>query len=338
MKNNKKMVLGLIGVGYWGPNLLRTLNNNPSIKLKLIIEISNERQLYIKSTYPNITVSGQLSDLLQDSEIEGVVIATPVHTHFKLAKQCLQAQKHILVEKPLTASYEEGLELKKLSKKYNCLVMVGHTFLFNNAVRFIKNYLDSGECGKIRYIYSQRLNLGRIRSDVDALWNFAPHDISIIQYWMNEAAPTNVIRKGMSFIQNQIEDVSFLSLDYPDNRFANIHVSWLSPVKVREMIIVGEKKMIVYNEIAEKKVTIYDKNIDINANLGEYMDYDQKANTSFIYRSGNIVHPEFKWVEPLQQEIQHFIDCIQTKQPCLTGIDHALEVVRILDLASKKNA
>ncbi len=337
MTRDYPLCVGLVGVGYWGPNLLRTLMNNPEVRLKTVVDVSTERREYVISLHPNIQVVDKLDILLSDPEIEAVVIATPVHTHFKLAKCCLEAGKHILVEKPLTSTMNEGLELKKISENHQKLIMVGHTFLYNNAVRYVKDYIDSGECGDIRYIHSQRLNLGRIRNDVDALWNFAPHDLSIIQYWMNNILPIEIHRNGMAFIQKDIEDISFLSLTYPDNKFANIHVSWLNPLKVREIIVVGSKKMIVYDDVAKYKVKIYDKNIDIRANLGEYMDFDQKDDNFFIHRSGSIETPDIVWEEPLKQEIQHFVDCIKRKVCCLTGIDHALQIVGILSQASIKN-
>ena len=188
--------------------------------------------------------------------------------------------------------------------------------------------------GNIRYIYSQRVNLGRIRDDVDALWNLAPHDVSIIQYWLNEPSPVSITRNGVSYVQNGIDDVVFLSIKYPGDVMANIHVSWLDPHKIRKMTIVGSKKMVVYDDIAENKITIYDKGIDRMAVLGKNMDFDDPSSFSFNHRSGDVVMPNFAWQEPLKTEIAHFLDCIESGTMCLTGADHAMKVVEILEKGS----
>jgi predicted dehydrogenase len=213
--------------------------------------------------------------------------------------------------------------------------MAGHTFLYNPAVRAVKEIIDSGKLGDIRYIYSQRVNLGRIRSDVDAFWNLAPHDISIVQYWLDETTPVSVKRTGMAYVQDNMEDVSFLNIEYPNNIMVNIHVSWLDPRKVRRMTVVGSEKMVVYDDLADNKVTIYDKGIDRMAVLGENMDFDYPKPLKFNHRSGDATVPEIDWEEPLKDEIQHFVDCILKKTPCLTGFEHAKKVVSILEAGNK---
>ncbi len=192
--------------------------------------------------------------------------------------------------------------------------MAGHTFVYNAAVRHVKKLIDGRELGDIRYIYSQRLNLGRIRADIDALWNFAPHDISIIQYWLGGLEPVAVSRQGMDFMQKGIDDVVFLNLEYPSKVIANIHVSWLDPQKVRKMIVVGSKKMVVYDDIAESKIAIYDKGIDRKAILGENMDFDNPRPLQFNYRSGDILLPQIQFKEPLRVEVEHFRDCVLGNQ------------------------
>jgi predicted dehydrogenase len=209
--------------------------------------------------------------------------------------------------------------------------MAGHTFIFNAAVRYVKKLMDSGELGEIRYIYSQRLNLGRIRSDIDALWNFAPHDISIIQYWLGDPEPVSVWRQGMDYMQEHVDDVVFLSLVYPGKIMANIHVSWLDPQKVRKMIVVGSRKMVVYDDVADDKIAIYDKGIDRRAVLGENMDFDNPRRLAFDYRSGDILLPQIKFSEPLRAEAEHFLDCIRHQRVPLTGTEHARKVVSILE-------
>jgi predicted dehydrogenase len=327
---NNKINIAQIGVGYWGPNLLRNLVANKSCEVKKVVDLSKERRHFVRDLYPSVRVSYRVEDIINDADIEAVVIATPVATHIDLAMKCLEAGKHILVEKPMATNVKEIRQIGKLAEEKRLVAMVGHTFLFNAAVRYVKTLIESGELGDIRYIYSQRVNLGRIRNDVDALWNLAPHDISIIQYWLNEPEPIHVTRNGMDYVQNGIDDVVFMNIEYPGNIIANIHVSWLDPHKIRKMTIVGSEKMVVYDDLAENKITIYDKGIDRMAVLGEGMDFDDPRSFSFNHRSGDVTIPKIKWVEPLKEEIEHFVDCIRTEIDCLTGVDHAEKVVQIL--------
>ena len=319
-----------IGCGYWGPNLLRNLVANTGCNVKLVVDPSRERQNYIKSLYPAIKVTSNAQEVFEDPEVDAVVVATPVKSHFELAVQMLENGKHVLVEKPMATSVEEVEQIGELADKKSLVAMVGHTFLYNTAVRYVKQLIDSGEMGDIRYIYSQRINLGRIRSDVDALWNLAPHDVSIIQYWLGDPEPVSISRMGMDYIQNGVEDVVFLNVVYPHNIMANIHVSWLDPHKVRQMTVVGSKKMVVYDDIAENKIAIFDKGIDRMAVLGENMDFDKPNDFQFNHRSGDVVLPKIGWQEPLKMEIAHFIDCIQNGTECITGVEHAKKVVGIL--------
>jgi predicted dehydrogenase len=238
------------------------------------------------------------------------------------------------VEKPLATKASEVDELARCAAKRNLVVMTGHTFIYNSAVRYVKKLIDAGELGDIRYIYSQRLNLGRIRSDIDALWNFAPHDVSIIQYWLGDPEPISVSRQGMAYMQDGIEDVVFLSLAYPGKIMANIHVSWLDPQKVRKMIVVGSRKMVVYDDVADDKIAVYDKGIDRKAILGQNMDFDNPPALQFSYRSGDILLPQVKFVEPLRVEAEHFLDCIRNSRTPLTGLKHARTVVSILERAT----
>lgn len=323
-----------IGVGYWGPNLLRNLMSNQRCHVTAAVDQSQERLDYVHRLYPAIRVSDNAEDILQDPHIEAVVIATPVATHYDLAVKVLNAGKHVLVEKPMARSVSEVEEIGRISEEKGRVAMVGHTFLFNGAVRYVKRLIDSGELGDIRYVYSQRLNLGRIRSDVDALWNFAPHDISIIQYWLDDPTPLSVTKRGIDIIQSGIEDVVFLNIIYPHKIMANIHVSWLDPNKVRSMTVVGSRKMVVYDDIAENKIAIYDKGIDRKASLGEHMDYDNQPFPIFNYRSGDILLPRVDFQEPLSVEIDHFLDCIENGTKCIAGVEHAKKVVAILASAT----
>lgn len=323
--------LAQLGVGYWGPNLLRNIVNNPDCLVKTVVDLSSERRDFVRNAYPFISVSDSVDSVINDPEIDAVVVSTPVSTHFRLAIDCLNAGKHILVEKPIAQTASEVRLIGDLADAKGLVAMVGHTFLYNSAVRYVKHLIDSGELGDIRYIYSQRLNLGRIRSDVDALWNLAPHDVSIMQYWMEEQEPIEVRRSGMAYVQKDIDDVVFLNIKYPNDTIAHVHVSWLDPHKIRKITVVGSKKMVVYDDMAEYKICIYDKGIDRIAKLGEEMDFDDPGSFSLQYRSGGLTVPAIAWQEPLKTEIAHFIDCIKNGTKCVSGTDHAEKVVRILE-------
>ena len=330
--NKEKINIAQIGVGYWGPNLLRNLVANKECEVKLVVDISKDRRNYVNGLYPTIITTDQIDDIFNDTEIDAVVVATPVATHNDLTMKALKSGKHVLVEKPMATTVAEVQQIGKLAEEKGLIAMVGHTFLFNAAVDYVKKLIDSGKLGDIRYIYSQRVNLGRIRNDVDALWNLAPHDISIIQYWLNELIPVRVTKNGMDYVQKGIDDVVFMNIEYPNNIMANIHVSWLDPHKIRRMTLVGSKKMVVYDDISENKIKIYDKGIDRMAILGENMDFDNSSTFYFNHRSGDVTIPKIKWIEPLKREIDHFIGCILNGTPCLTDANHAEKVVSILSL------
>jgi len=331
------IVLGQVGCGYWGPNLLRNFSALPGCTVKYVVDSTAERRAFVEANFPLSRAIENHQVVLEDHSVHGVIIATPAASHFSLAKQVLDAGKHVFVEKPLATKVAEVDELSRCAAERNLVVMTGHTFVYNSAVRYVKKLIDSGELGDLRYIYSQRLNLGRIRSDIDALWNFAPHDISIIQYWLGDPEPVSIGRQGMAYMQDGIDDVVFLSLEYPGKVIANIHVSWLDPQKVRKMIIVGSRKMVVYDDIAENKIAIYDKGIDRRAILGENMDFDNPQVSRFNHRSGDILIPEVKFAEPLRVEAEHFADCIRNSREPLTGLSHARTVVSILERARPLN-
>lgn len=328
--DNKAVTIAQLGCGYWGPNLLRNLVANKRCAVKTVVDLSEKRREFVTGLYPAISVTDNMDDIFSDPEIDAVVISTPVATHFELAMQALDAGKHILVEKPMARTVEEVERIGALAKQNKLVAMVGHTFLYNSAVRYLKKLVDSGDLGDIRYIYSQRLNLGRIRSDVDALWNFAPHDISIVQYLLGDPSPVFIARHGMSYVQEGIDDVVFMNITYPNKVMANIHVSWLDPHRVRKITVVGSKKMVVYDDTAENKIAIFDKGIEPRAVLGENMDFDKGGFFDFIHRSGDVLMPQINYEEPLKVEINHFIDCIVNRVECITGPEHALKVVRIL--------
>lgn len=332
------LVVAQLGCGYWGPNLLRNFSGLPNCSVKYVVDPSAERRAFVEANFSGTCALESSNRVWKDPAVDAVVVATPAGTHFALAKQALLAGKHVFVEKPLATKTSEVDELTRFAAERSLVVMAGHTFVYNSAVRYVKQLIDAGELGEVRYIYSQRLNLGRIRADIDALWNFAPHDISIIQYWLENREPISVSRQGMAYMQEGIEDVVFLSLEYPGKIIANIHVSWLDPQKVRKMIIVGSRKMVIYDDVAENKIAIYDKGIDRKAILGENMDFDNPRPLQFNYRSGDILLPQVKFTEPLRVEAEHFSDCILNSRVPLTGLGHARTVVSILERARPFNS
>ena len=332
----KTLVVAQAGIGYWGPNLLRNLVGNSRCRVKAAVDFSEERRNFVSKLYPSVNATGDLDAIFSDAEIDAVIIATPASTHCEMALRCLEAGKHVLVEKPFATTIQEVERIAAKAREVGRVAMAAHTFIYNDAVRFLKKLIDSGELGEVRYIYSQRLNLGRIRPDVDALWNFAPHDVSIIQYLLGDPEPISVTRQGMDYMQQGVEDVVFLHVEYPKKVMAHVHVSWLDPHKVRSMTVVGSKKMAVYDDVAENKIAIYDKGIEPKAVLGQRMDFDAPPGPQqFTHRSGDILYPKVDFREPIKVEIDHFFDCILNGATCLTGTDHAREVIRILSAAKQ---
>lgn len=325
-----------IGCGYWGPNLLRNLVASPKCNVRLVCDMSEDRRDYVSGMYPAIDVCADLDEAINHPDVDAIVIATPVAYHYEQAMAALTAGKHILVEKPMARSVEEVTAIAKLADEKGLTAMAGHTFLYNPAVLYLKELIDAGELGDIHYIYSQRLNLGRIRQDVDALWNLAPHDISIIQYLLDDPEPTAISRNGMDFMQDGLDDVVFMNIAYPGKVMAHVHVSWLDPNKVRSLTVVGSKKMAVYDDLSTSKVAVYDKGIDrVDTNT---MDYDHQDFFAFNHRSGDIVMPKINFKEPLRQEVDHFLDCIAGNTTCRSDAHHAMNVVRILEMAAKEKA
>ena len=329
-QNDQVIRVAQIGVGYWGPNLLRNLMVNPQLIVKAVADLEEDRRVFVKTNYPTVTVERDPEAIIEDPDVDAVVIATPVSTHYDLAMRCVESGKHVLVEKPMATQVSQIEDIARVANNNNLVAMVGHTFLFNQAVRYVKDLIDRGELGDIRYIYSQRVNLGRIRNDVDAMWNLAPHDVSIIQYWLGDIEPTSIHRVGMDYVQKGINDVVFLNVIYPNDVMAHIHVSWLDPHKMRKITVVGSRKMVVYDDMAENKIAIFDKGIDPLAVLGDNMDFDDPSVTQFNHRSGDVVFPRVSWKEPLREEIAHFASCIIHEEKCITDTQHALRVVDIL--------
>jgi predicted dehydrogenase len=284
----------------------------------------------LKSLYPDVQVHETFSEVLARPDVDAVIVATPADRHHEQVKAALLAGKHVFVEKPMARTVEEARELLTLSTEKDLRLMVGHTFLFNDAVRWVKDYIDHGELGEVYYAYFQRLNLGRVRQDVDALWNLAPHDIAIAHYWFGEK-PSSVESRGASFLQPGIDDISFLSMTFPSGRFAHVHVSWIDPSKTRRAVIVGSKKMVLYDDTsADMRIVVYDKGIDrkrLDTSLPDFSSYDQ---FQLVQRAGDVWIPRIQFREPLKLEAEHFVECVaQGKRP-LTDGQHGLDVVETL--------
>ena len=329
------LTIAQIGCGYWGPNLLRNLWTNASCSVKTVVENSSERRLYVEENFPGIGTTGDWMEVVRDPEIDAVVIATPAANHYELTKTALLAGKHALVEKPLAMCAGEAEELAQIARAQKRVLMVGHTFLYNGAVRYFRDLINRQEAGRIFYFYVQRLNLGKARSDVNAWWNLAPHDISILLYLMNGELPESVTATGVDYLQPGIEDVVFARLTWPNRVTAHIHVSWLDPHKVRRMTLVGSRKMVVYDDVSDHKISVLDKGFDVVPRAGQGMDYDQPTNFQLIHRTGDVVLPKLDLEEPLKVEVAHFVDCILNSREPLTGPEHARDVVAILEAGQR---
>lgn len=321
--------IGVIGCGYWGPNLIRDFSETDGVEVAACADLSEDKLIPIKKRLPNCITTKNSADIINNKSIDAVVIATPASSHHKLAKDSLLADKHTFIEKPITSTIEEAEELIALSTKMKKVLMVGHTFEFNPAVIKMKESIKKKDLGDVYYITSRRLNLGKIREDINAMWNLAPHDISILIYIL-EKSPVEVRAWGGSFLQDGIEDVVMMMLTFPGKIIANIQVSWLDPLKVREMVVVGSKKMVVYDDIDnEGKIRIYDKGADKIASPQIYGEFQVKL------RAGDCLIPRLPMYEPLKKECEHFIDCIVNDKTPMTDGQNGLRVVKVLTAAQE---
>ncbi len=325
-----------VGCGYWGPNLLRNLVDHPKVAVSGVIDMDKRVSQWMAEKYPSLPFQSNSSlDILDEWEADAVVISTPAHTHYRLGRDILSSRRHSLVEKPLATSTDECIDLIRIAEEKSVILMVGHTFLHNAAVVKMKEVIDSGELGEIYYVYAQRLNLGKIRQDVDVLWNLAPHDISIINYWFDEI-PDQITAKGIDFIQSGISDVAFINMEFPSGRHAVLHLSWLDPHKIRQITVVGSKKMAVYDDTAQEKIIIYDKGVDRKhpekATLGDFEDF---GTFQLRLRAGGVSIPAVDFVEPLKVEVDAFITAINSGQLPLTDGKNGLETVQVLEAATE---
>lgn len=330
----KKQKIGLVGCGYWGSNLCRVLAQHPQVELKWICDPSSKALEKAKRMAPQAALWTTLDASLADGEVDGVVVAVPVENHYQVAMACLQAGKHVLVEKPLSRTVTEATRLCEEANRRQRVLMVGHTFLYNGAVRRVKAMIDSGELGDIRYIFMRRLNLGIVRHDVDALWNLAPHDLSILNYWIDRPV-VQMSAVGHCYLQPGIADVVFAHITYEGNIAGHIQVSWLDPSKVRQATVVGSRRMLVYDDTSnDARIVVYDKGIDtkdLSTNLG---GFDTFAQHQFTVRAGDAWLPQVDFNEPLVEEINDFVDSIANgKEPLASGAS-GLAVVQQLERLS----
>ncbi len=320
--------LGLIGCGYWGPLLIRNFKGLPHCRLKTVCDLSDTRLGHVKKLYPDVECITETDQLFADPAIDAIVVATPVQYHYSLAKAALLAGKHVFIEKPMASSSDQCEELIQIAKAAGLVLMVDHTFLYSAAVRKIAEIIEAGDIGDIRYINSRRLNLGLFQKDINVAWDLAPHDISIILYILGEF-PVTVNCQGNAHVTPKVEDVTNMSLSFRHKRFATIQSSWLEPRKVREMTIVGSRRMIVYDDLqTHEKIKVYDVRVERPPH------YDSFAEFQYWYHYGDSYIPHIHQEEPLKLVCQHFIDCIESGSKPITSGREGLEMVRILEAAS----
>ncbi len=327
----KKEVLriGAIGCGYWGPNLIRNFIEIPEADLVAVADLNQDRLTHMKSRFPQIQVTTENYKELFDLELDGVVIATPPDTHAPIAIECMQNGLHVLIEKPITLNSKDAMSLHTLAQQKGLVLMVGHTFEYNPAVRYLKQMIDSGELGDVYYVDAVRASLGLFQTKANVLWDLAPHDISILRYLL-DADPTSVSVHGATCVQEGIADVAYAAFRFPDNIMAHIRMSWLDPSKTRRITVVGSKKMVIYDDVENlEKVRIYDKGVKAIPHTDTFGDF------SFAYHYGDVVIPHLKMKEPLRIQCSHFLDCIQNGETPQTDGINGLRVVQVLEAAQE---
>jgi predicted dehydrogenase len=318
---------GVIGYGYWGPNVVRNLHNIEGSEVVAVCDQSAHARNRVQKLYPAVKVCADPSEIFSSREIDAVAVVTPVWTHYDLAKAALENGKHVFVEKPFTSTAAQGEELVNLAARKNLRIMVDHTFLFTGAVRKIHKLLEEGALGQLYYYDSTRVNLGLFQHDINVIWDLAPHDLSIIDHLIKET-PEAIVATGQSHL-NKFEDIAFLTLYFPNKIIAHLNVNWISPVKVRTTLIGGEKKMLVWNDLeADEKIKVYDKGVDITTRQGLY-------NLLVNYRSGDMWSPQLEQIEALSHELAYFVECIEgNKNPHNDGAA-GLRIVKMLEAATE---
>ena len=329
-KEEKKMPvnIGQIGLGAWGRNLIRTFYNLSDVRVKIGCDTDASRLSALSSAFPGVNWTEDPAEVIDDPSIDAIVVATPPASHFELASRAVKAGKDVFVEKPLSLDLESGLKLVSMAAKAGRILMVGHIMEYHPATLKLKEYIDGDKLGRIYYLYSTRINLGKVRDIENSLWSFAPHDISLIMYLINEI-PIRVTASGASYLQSEIEDVAFMTMYFPDGIMAHVHVSWLDPHKERKLTVVGSKMMAVFDDArSSEKIWLYDKGVETKRDYETYGEY-------LSLRAGDILIPRLNSREPLQAECDHFIQCIKNRtQPRSDGND-GLRVLNVLTAAQK---
>ena len=328
-KNMKDLKIAVIGYGYWGPNLVRNFTNLENSTVSHVVDESPDRLEKVKKLYPSINATSSLTEILENPEIDCIIIATPISTHYDIAKKALEHNKHVLVEKPMTNSVKHAKELIELSKKKKKVLMVDHTYLYTGAIQKIKKIIDKNMIGEIQYIDSTRINLGLFQSDVNVLWDLAAHDIAICSYLMNEN-PISVQAMGKSHTDSGFEDIAYLTLHFKSKKIIHFNCSWISPVKIRYMLIGGNKKMIIFNDLeTTEKVKIYDTKYKTKTN--------PKNDRQILadYRVGDIFIPKLTTREGLSLMVEDFVSAIIDKTKPISNYDIGLQVVKILEAAQR---
>jgi len=321
--------IAVVGYGYWGPNLVRNLGETEGARVAVCCDLDVKRLARAKLKHPGLEVTGDYGAVLANRDIGAVAVATPVHTHFDLARRALEAGKHVLVEKSMTMRVDQAEELVALAKQKGLVLMVDHVFIYSPPVLKIKEIVDSGKLGKLFFIDSVRINLGLFQHDVNVVWDLAPHDLSIVDFLLGKL-PRALSATGSAHTGNEIEDVAYLNLDYGDGLIANFHVNWLSPVKVRSMMIGGSERSLIYNDMdSSEKIKVYDRGI----NVGE--DPEKRRQVLISYRSGDIWSPNVANAEPLGRLAAHFAECIADGKTPISGGESGLRIVKILDAAQR---
>jgi predicted dehydrogenase len=322
--------VGVIGCGYWGPNLLRNFAENLDAELSWICDLDPHRLSLMGRRYPSARTTLDYRTLLADHELDAVVIATPVGTHYKFALEALEAGKHVLVEKPFTASSKEGEHVVRKAAQKRLTLMVDHTFIYTGAVRKMKELVDSGELGEILYFDSVRINLGLFQKDINVVWDLAPHDLAIMDYIMDQQ-PVSVSATGSCHIERGIENIAYVLVRFPGEFIAHFHFNWLSPVKIRRTLLAGSKKMVVYDDLEPtEKLRVYDKGVTSNRNGDEK---EAAYKTLISYRTGDVWVPKLDSTEALHYVCEEFLDAIGENRPPVTDGEAGLRIVRLLEAA-----
>ena len=326
----KPVRVGVVGFGYWGPNLVRNLDRLKDSELVAACDLSQDNLDKLTGLYPYVATTKDMGEFLSDYGLDAVVIATSAPSHYGLAKQALEADKAVYVEKPLTLTSAQAEELVHIADERDLTLMVGHLMEYHSAINWIRDYIASGELGEVLYLYAQRLNLGKVRTEENAFWSLAPHDVSIVLYLLGET-PDAVSANGAAYVNEGVQDTVFANLHFPSGKIANIHVSWLDPHKVRKFTIVGSKKMLVFDDMnATEKIWIYDKGVEPVEALG----YGEDLRLRF----GDITVPFIKMAEPLSLEVQHFLDCVDSGETPRSDGRDGLRVVRVLEAVDESMA